>query len=266
MQTPPAMLTRILTGVLLAPLVVLLFLWGPEWARALVLITAAGLCLGELFAMAMPDRPLERWLGIALGVAVLVSMWRVPEGFDGDLLAMLVLPALLVVARPDPIDKAAHRLFALWAGFIYIVIPFHYGVKLGIDQDPWILYALGVVWSGDTGAYFAGRFLGRHKLHPRVSPKKTIEGAIGGIAASIGGGLLMVSVLGLPMPTGYVVAYSAIGGALGQLGDLAESLLKRTFGVKDSGAILPGHGGMLDRLDGVIFAFPFFGLVLGLGF
>lgn len=257
------MLTRILTGVLLAPLVVILFLWGPEWSRALVLITAAGLCLGELYAMAMPDRPLERWLGIAMGVAVLVSMWRVPEGLQGDMLAMVVLPGLLVVLRPDPIEKAALRLFALWSGFIYIVIPFSFGVKLGIDGDPWILYALGVVWSGDTGAYFAGRFLGRHKLHPRVSPKKTVEGAIGGILASVGGGLLMVAVLDLPLPTGYTIAYSAIGGALGQLGDLAESLLKRAFGVKDSGTLLPGHGGMLDRLDGVIFAFPFFGLVLG---
>ena len=257
------MLTRILTGVLLAPLVILLFLEGPEWSRALVLITAAGLCLGELYAMAMPDRPVERWLGIAMGVAVLVSMWRVPEGNQGDLLAMLVLPALLVVVRPDPIEKAALRLFALWSGFIYIVIPFYFGVKLGIDRDPWILYVLGVIWSGDTGAYFAGRFLGRHKLHPKVSPKKTIEGAIGGIAASIGGGLIMVSLLNLPIPVGYTIFYSAIGGALGQLGDLAESLIKRACGVKDSGTILPGHGGMLDRVDGVIFAFPFFGLVLG---
>lgn len=257
------MLTRILTGVLLAPLVVLLFLMGPDWARALVLITAAGLCLGELFAMAMPDRPVERWLGIALGVAVLVSMWRVPEGRSGDLLAMLVAPALLTVLRPDPIERAAHRLFALWSGFIYIVIPFAFGVALALGPEPWILYALGVVWSGDTGAYFAGRALGRHKLHPKVSPKKTVEGAIGGILASVGGGFLMVAVLDLPLPALQTALFSAIGGALGQLGDLAESLIKRSFGVKDSGAILPGHGGMLDRVDGVIFAFPFFALVLG---
>lgn len=256
------MLTRILTGVLLAPLVILLFLWGPEWARATVLIVAAGLCLGELYAMAMPDRPLERWLGIVLGVAVLVSMWRVPEAADGDWLAILVLPALLVVLRPDPIDRAGLRLFTLWAGFIYVVIPFKYGVELGTADQPWLLYVLGVVWSGDTGAYFAGRAFGRHKLHPKVSPKKTIEGSIGGIFASVGGGFLMVAVLDLPLQAWEVAVFSAVGGALGQLGDLAESLIKRACGVKDSGTILPGHGGMLDRVDGVIFAFPFFALVL----
>lgn len=266
-QTPGAMLTRILTGVLLAPLVVLLFLMGPDWAQAGVLIVAAGLCLGELYAMAMPDRPVERWFGIVLGVAVLVSMWRIgPTAVVGDWLAVLVLPALLVVLRPDPIDRAAFRLFALWAGFIYIVLPFHYGIRLAIEGQPIILYVLGVIWAGDTGAYFAGRFLGKRKLHPKVSPKKTVEGSVGGILASIGGGFLMLALLdipGLPLQAWEIALFSAIGGALGQLGDLAESLIKRACGVKDSGAILPGHGGMLDRVDGVIFAFPFFAFALG---
>jgi phosphatidate cytidylyltransferase len=254
------MLTRILTGVLLAPLVVLLFVAGPTWAQSVVLIAASALCVMELLAMTMPDRPVERWLGLGLCVALQVSMWNHPTDLAGDWLPALFVPALIVVARPDPIEKAAFRLFALWAAIIYVVMPFHYGVMMvESSAKPWMLFVLGVVWAGDTGAYFAGRFLGRHKLHPKVSPKKTIEGAIGGLLSSVGGGFLMVEVLGLTGLEGWKIAvFSALGGALGQLGDLAESLVKRACGVKDSGTILPGHGGMLDRLDGVIFAMPFF--------
>ncbi len=253
-------MTRILTGVLLAPLVVLLFIMGPTWAQAVVLIAASALCLIELYAMTLPDSPVERWFGVALGVALQTSMWLAPSDRAGDWLPALFIPALLVVLRPDPIERAAFRLFALWAGLLYIVMPFSYGIEmLHLDGKPWILLVLGVVWAGDTGAYFAGRFLGKHKLHPKVSPKKTIEGAIGGLLSSIGGAFLMYEALALHGLQSWKLAlFAAAGGALGQLGDLAESLIKRACNVKDSGTILPGHGGMLDRVDGVIFALPFF--------
>lgn len=256
------MLTRILTGVLLAPLVVLLFLEGPDWAKAGVMIVAGALCLAELYAMALPQSGPERWVGVALGTGLLASMWLAPQSEVGDWLPALVVPALVVVARPEPIETAAFRLFALWAGVLYVVVPFAYGVELALERDPWILFVLGVVWSGDTGAYFAGRAFGRHKLHPKVSPKKTVEGAVGGVLASVGGGYLLVVVLALPIAPWKALVFAALGGALAQVGDLAESLVKRACGVKDSGTILPGHGGMLDRVDGVIFAFPFFAWAL----
>lgn len=258
------MLTRILTGVLLAPLVILLFIFGPEWSKAALVIVAGALCLSELYAMAMPDRTLERWVGIALGAALLMSMWLAPESDVGDWWPALVLPALVVVMRPDPIDRAAFRLFALWAGIVYVVVPFAYGVSLAIEPRPWILYVLAVVWGGDTAAYFAGRAFGKHKLHPKVSPKKTVEGAIGGLFGSLGAGFLMVALLDLPLPAWKTAVFAVVGGALAQLGDLSESLVKRACGVKDSGTLLPGHGGMLDRVDGVIFAFPFFAWALSL--
>lgn len=257
------MLARILTGVLLAPLVVLLFLEGPDWSKAVVMILASGLCLAELYAMALPDRAIERWAGVVLGVAIQTSLYLLPEATVGDWFPALFAPALLVVLRPDPIDRAAHRLFALWAGILYIVIPFRYGLLIALEPKAWILYVLAVVWSGDTAAYFAGRAFGRHKLHPTVSPKKTVEGAIGGVLGSVGGGFLMVTLLELPLEPWKVAVFSALGGVVGQIGDLAESLVKRSCGVKDSGTILPGHGGMLDRVDGVLFAFPFFAWALG---
>jgi phosphatidate cytidylyltransferase len=258
------MLTRILTGVLLAPLVILLFLEGPDWLKALVIIAAGGLCLAELYAMALPEHRVERWVGTILGAALMTSMWLVPESDVGDWLPALFVPALVVVARPEPIDRAAFRLFALWAGIVYLAVPFYYGVSLALEPDCWILYVLAVVWMGDTMAYFAGRAFGRRKLHPRVSPKKTVEGAIGGLAGSVVGGLMMVALLDLPIGFVKAAVLAVLGGALAQLGDLAESLVKRACGVKDSGTLLPGHGGMLDRVDGVVFAFPFFAWALPL--
>ena len=107
-------------------------------------------------------------------------------------------------------------------------------------------------WFADTGGYFAGRFLGKHKLYEAVSPKKTVEGAIGGLAGSVRGAVLahFWFLPSLELVPGIVLAL--VAGCLGQAGDLGESLLKRSFGVKDSGAIVPGHGGILDRVDALM--------------
>ena len=107
-------------------------------------------------------------------------------------------------------------------------------------------------WMGDTCAYFFGKYFGKHKLAPRISPKKTIEGSIGGLLGSASTAIIAHYGMGLPWLHG--VAVSIIAGAFGQAGDLAESLIKRSTGFKDSGNLLPGHGGMLDRVDGLMFA------------
>ena len=119
-----------------------------------------------------------------------------------------------------------------------------------------IFLALAIPWLGDTGAYFAGRAFGRHKLYELISPKKTIEGYVGGvITATIG--VFVIRSLGLPA-LGVIdcLVIGVIIGTAAVLGDLAESLLKRAFGVKDSGRIMPGHGGLLDRIDSLLFVLP----------
>ena len=120
----------------------------------------------------------------------------------------------------------------------------------------WVLFAIAVSFGNDTGAYFAGRGFGRHKLYPAVSPGKTVEGGIGGLAA----GLLVMFVgraLFAPWLTiGDCLLVAIPAGIVGPIGDLVESLIKRASGVKDSGRLLPGHGGMLDRIDGLLFAAP----------
>jgi phosphatidate cytidylyltransferase len=115
-----------------------------------------------------------------------------------------------------------------------------------------VVMAIMFAWFGDTGGYFAGRFLGKHKLYEAVSPKKTVEGAIGGLAGSILGAVLAHFWFLPSLPLEHGVPLAIVAGALGQAGDLGESVLKRSTGVKDSGAIVPGHGGILDRVDALL--------------
>jgi phosphatidate cytidylyltransferase len=121
----------------------------------------------------------------------------------------------------------------------------------------WIILLFAIIWVGDSAAYYGGRALGKHLLAPQVSPKKTVEGAVAGLAGSVVAGLIG-GVLVLHEPWARIAAISALTAVAGQIGDLAESVLKRSAGVKDSSSILPGHGGILDRLDSMLFAAPIF--------
>jgi phosphatidate cytidylyltransferase len=119
-----------------------------------------------------------------------------------------------------------------------------------------LLLLFAVVWLGDTAAYFGGKSLGRRKLYARVSPKKTLEGSFFGLLGSVLGAFLVDAVWGTPLSWYWLVVAGVAGGVAEQAGDLCESLLKRSAGIKDSGSILPGHGGMLDRIDGLLFGAP----------
>jgi phosphatidate cytidylyltransferase len=178
------------------------------------------------------------WAGLAIA-ALTVRMYRVPsvEG-AGD-------------------DVARTLLAAVYGALIGYVVPLR---QLGPPSDwagaGWVLMACATTWGGDTGAYFAGRSFGRRKLFPRISPAKTWEGFFGGLLSSIAAAL-MVRAFALPqLGFRHALALGIIGGVGGPVGDLVESMLKRAFGVKDSGKILPGHGGMLDRVDALMINVP----------
>jgi phosphatidate cytidylyltransferase len=124
------------------------------------------------------------------------------------------------------------------------------------DGLAWVIAALVITWANDTAAYFAGRFLGRHKLYPEVSPNKTWEGFAGGLVGSVGG-MSIARAFFFPVFTAAdCLLLGVAGGILGPIGDLCESMLKRAYGVKDSGRIIPGHGGILDRIDALLFNAP----------
>ena len=138
---------------------------------------------------------------------------------------------------------------------LYPALPLRYefGEKLGLQ---WVLILLSVIWVGDSAALLAGKALGRTRFSPAISPKKTNEGAVAGLLASIGVALLLQRLFFPELPIKHVGAVALLLGTVGQLGDLAESMLKRAADIKDSSDLIPGHGGVLDRIDSLLFAIP----------
>jgi phosphatidate cytidylyltransferase len=183
-----------------------------------------------------------------------------PGGLDSAffwlaLILIAVGSGALAISARAPLEQGATSMGLLAFGIPYFALPAASLYRLQVF-DPWVLVLLlAIVWMGDSGAYYIGKAWGRHKLAPRVSPNKTWEGAI----ASIASGLLAAAVWSywrLGAVDGRILLLAGLVSIAGQIGDLVESLLKRGAGVKDSGAILPGHGGMLDRMDALLFAAP----------
>jgi phosphatidate cytidylyltransferase len=173
------------------------------------------------------------------------------------LFAFLIGAAVVAVANRKSLVEVLPSVSISAAGLVVVVLPLSAVVRLrGVDVlgPRLLLFTLVLVWVGDTAAYFAGRGFGRIKMSPEVSPQKTWEGAV----ANVLGALLVGAVFGYwtGIPPAHMLAMAALGSIAGQLGDLFESALKRSAGVKDSGTILPGHGGMYDRIDALILAAP----------
>ncbi|MBP1690169.1 MAG: phosphatidate cytidylyltransferase [Deltaproteobacteria bacterium] len=271
---------RFLVAVVAVPiLLVLLHYERPEPTWALI-FAASLIAMKEFFAMTLPaeDRSPALVMG---GLACFAFYWLdafalapygsdVPRALGGlasvggpavSLILAVVVPALFYLFRFRDIPSVANRITATVMGIVYAGFLTTFLAKLKLidpaKQQDTVLIVLLVAWLADTGGYFAGRFLGKAKLYEAVSPKKTWAGAYGGIAGSIAGvaALKLISAVWLSWVDVFLIAIP--GGILGQLGDLAESLIKRSVGVKDSGALLPGHGGILDRIDAVLFIAPY---------
>jgi len=245
---------RVLTALVLIPIIVYVVLWSPRWLFTVVLVAAACLSYREFdhvasaYGFGAPGPS-----GYVLGLLLLFV-----EGQPWTWLVIVLgaLLALSIAMRADDLAKSLPRAAFLLTGIVYIFGCWKCAIPLRAQSPHWLMYALLVNWAGDIGAYYIGRSFGRRKLAPRVSPKKTWEGAAGSVAASvlIAGTYLLRFVGSIGIPPAVVL--TVITNAAGQLGDLAESALKRGAGVKDSGAILPGHGGFLDRVDSTLFALP----------
>ena len=255
------MVTRIIAGLAGLGLVLPTLIWGGTLGVEIMVAIALGIGLWEFSSMAFQDRP--AWWGfwrMALpGYALFAAVLYGPPGAVPPVLALGAIFLLLsVLFRDGPVDGAAPAAGLLMLGVAWIpgflvALPLLRRLDHGLA---WIFFMLTVTWLGDTGAYFAGRALGKHKLYEKISPKKTWEGAIGGVLAAVAGGLV-VRAIGLP-DAGLVlcVVLAIVLDAAGIVGDLTESMIKRTFGVKDSGRIMPGHGGILDRIDSLLFTSP----------
>lgn len=254
---------RLLTVAVVAPPLLSTMFLGPAWGFYLIVFAVTVIGASELFAMTHPNDRIAQVIGTLVTAGVSIAIYKYTH--DSRVLLTVVcvvtlLGALVPLWRLGKIEDAALRILSGIAG------PFYVGAllvtialirrDLGAVGPHTVLFTLMVAWLGDTGGYFAGRYFGKTKLYEAVSPKKTREGFAGSLAGSVTGSLLahFWYLPSLPLFKGMALALFA--GTLGQFGDLVESLLKRSTGIKDSGWIVPGHGGILDRIDALLVVSP----------
>jgi phosphatidate cytidylyltransferase len=274
------LLQRSLTALVGIPVLVAAIWLGAPWLTALVIVAGIA-AIWELYRMTPPGvGPLPFLLGAAW-VAALLSGAQAASGRDnfliisGGVMAAGSFAALLwfiAFHRPDVRADAPAGAKAYFIGFSYLVLgPVYVGFLLatalmlreisGVEGDSdlgrtWLLFALLVTFAVDTGAYLVGRAVGRRPLAPSISPNKTWEGSAGGFVSAVAAALVLSLVFDLEIPVWQALVIGAVVGVVAQWGDLLESKLKRIADVKDAGSIIPGHGGLLDRLDSILFALP----------
>ncbi len=261
------LVARLLTAAVLIPLLVVAIRWQNPLAVWGIVYLATFLGLREYYNMTLAKEPVsERGFGVVLGMAMAaVVYWydSSPHVILAALVGVTIGVFLFLLFRYRDMDTVAARVAQLVMGVFYVGVLLAFVAllkKRGSDGGAWVFITLTCTWFSDTGAYFAGRFIGPawpKKLYESVSPKKTVIGGLGGVAASFGA-LALAKLWYLPTLSWADCALVAIpANVLGQMGDLCESMLKRSVGVKDSGALLPGHGGMLDRIDALLFTAPY---------
>lgn len=260
---------RVITAVVAVPLLLALIFLAPPWAFFALIVAAGGVSIWEYCSITYGNEHVPaKTFTVAVGVALVCVLYFAGDYFlDALTFSVVALYLFFLFAFRDQ-KKVTLQVGSSITAILYGGVLLSTIALLARDAGPngplWILLLLSVVWSSDTGAYFTGRALGRRKLYPAVSPNKSVEGAIGGLVTSVifafmlnyfyttmtqsWGELEVWQVLLLTIPA----------NILGQTGDLAESLVKRCHGVKDSGTIIYGHGGILDRIDALFFAAPWF--------
>jgi len=250
---------RIATVIPLIPIIIWMMFAGPRWLFHVFILAAVAVGGYEMMAMKVPDSPGLRLWGSISSVAFACSVIFLDsvDQVYGVVLLLIFATMVLGMLQADPLHNASVHIGWLLATPIYIGGALA-TVDLVRDFPPtgaWVLLAFALAWGSDTSAYFVGRKFGKTKLAPRISPKKTLEGAAGGLAGSILCAVI-ISFFVPALPVVDAIALAIIAGVAGQGGDLFESVLKRSSGVKDSGGILPGHGGLLDRVDALVFTAP----------
>lgn len=261
----PALLKRLASALVLLPVFLLIVVKAPGWMFNLLVVLASAAALWELTRMLeQGGRPVERWLAVLGGVAVTAAFAasRLLDPLALPTVVLTVVAGLVLAAplrRPGPptLEPTANTLLAV----LYVGWLLGYGILLHHTSprgDELILFVVGVTWAGETAAYLVGSTLGRHPLAPVISPRKTLEGAAAQVIASLGAGALLGAWLLPSCGSAVAVLGAGVLGIVGQIGDLVESVMKRSVGTKDTGGLIPGHGGVLDRIDSLLFNLPAF--------
>lgn len=250
-------ITAIIALAFFAPFVII-----GGWPFTLVIYAIATIGLYEI--LRMRDIKLLSIPGILTWIALAVLL--IPSSYEQQFyetvgytkielafaVTLLLLIHTVIVKNRFTFDHAAFSIF----GALYIGIGFYYFIETRLFGIEYVLYALIVIWTTDTGAYFVGRKIGKLKLWPDISPNKTVEGFLGGIIAAIISACIFHYFIPIASSYWILIVVTLIASIVGQLGDLVESAIKRNYNVKDSGSLLPGHGGILDRFDSLLFVLP----------
>jgi phosphatidate cytidylyltransferase len=247
---------RLITAIIGIPLLIFVIGWGHPWLFSALIFLICLIALGEYFAMAFPGRMTEQRLGIVFGSA-LSLLFIIPDVFDVEVgfgLWVVICLSFYVLMAGRLEDRLARLAWTLLGGiYLGYLLP-HWVLLFRLPQGRgWVFLVLSVIMVGDTTAYFVGQSFGKKRLAPEISPGKTLEGAVGYVVGSVLTGCVGASVWMEHLSLPEAVVLSAVLSFFGQIGDLFESWIKRVFAVKDSSALLPGHGGLLDRLDSLIF-------------
>jgi phosphatidate cytidylyltransferase len=255
-------MARILSAIVLIPLAILIVVYATPIFYLIGIGIIGTFCFFEYFG-------LMRGMGIKiqpvfgyLAFWVLLIAFRQNRCPMGILLALVLIAAFLSACwRKQTVKERAMALMAESLGIFYFALFLYPAISLRYDFGDkagfqWTILLLAIIWAGDTCALVVGKTLGRHPFAPILSPKKTHEGAIGGLLGGMAIGALLQSLFFPDLPMHHVVVASVLVGIFGQLGDLGESMLKRAAEIKDSSHLIPGHGGVLDRMDSLLFAIP----------
>ncbi|MHB8769804.1 MAG: phosphatidate cytidylyltransferase [Syntrophales bacterium] len=252
---------RWVTGVIAVPILFVVIAYGSEGIFAVLIAAAALLGMAEYNRMVFgPGLPREKVETLAVSLLILVAATLGDTALLVAVLSFAVMAVLMLnLLRVKERGPDLRSVGAVILGIL--TIPLLLSHFILIRRTPqgelWIFFILVLAFAGDIAAYYVGRSLGRRKVLPEASPGKTVEGTIGLVAGSIAGCLLFTTAFFPRIDWPHAVVLGFVGSIVGQLGDLSESVLKRSAGVKDSGTLLPGHGGILDRLDCLMFITPF---------
>ncbi len=266
------MLTRILAAIVMSAFGVGLLLFAPWQAFAAVMAIVVLLAVPEILKMTRLQAESDGvtlWDRIYLSLALLLvvlqpvidRLWPEFYSFSMAMAAGFMFLAITRLFRPKDLGAMSRALMGDAFALVYLGALFTplLALRIGEEQGWYVLLAMVITFGGDTGAYFMGKSIGRHKLAERISPKKTIEGYFGALLLSTVA-VVLLCLFAAPynaLSVADAIVLGLVGATLGMLGDLTESLLKRAVGIKDSGNLIPGHGGILDRFDGLLFVSPF---------
>jgi phosphatidate cytidylyltransferase len=262
------MLRRVASALVLIPITLAFVFYAPPLLYLIGLGIVGSFSLFEYYQltqkMGLRGQP---WFGYAGFWILLVGLQEKWFPAAGLTMCLLVAAFLAAMWRKDPIRDRVLGMMANLLGIFYLglclypafALRYTFGNRAGLE---WTLTLLAVIWTGDTAAFAAGKGFGRTRLAPQLSPNKTNEGAVAGLLIGVLVALLLRRFLFPDLPLVHLVVASLLMGIFGQLGDLAESMLKRAAGVKESSNLIPGHGGVLDRIDSLLFAFPILYLYL----